>query len=326
MISLVLLILAFLALSGVLAMIDAAILSVSRAEVEELVLLKKGGSSALLWVTRNLTKSVVVIVIATNVINILGPILAGQKAIALFGNEAIGVITAVLTFGTIVFSEIIPKSLGAHYAPTVGRFAAPLIAVAIIGLYPLVIVLEKLAKYFQSGKRVIGTEAQIRSLVKIGGAAGHIEADETQLIQRAFVLNDRLARDIMIPRKDIAAIAENLTIREAADVVFKHHYSRYPTHRGNMDEISGIVMSKDILLSLAAGRDSEPVKELARDALLVPASKKADDLLVLFRNRAVHLAIVRDQEKTVGLVTLEDVLEELVGEIEDETDVETTAK
>jgi Mg2+/Co2+ transporter CorB len=161
----------FITLSGLMAAVEAAILSVSRAEVEELRLQKAWGAVALKAIKQRLTHAVVVLVIITNTINVLGPILSGRKAIQIYGDAAIVPVTAVLTLGTIVLSEIIPKSLGAHYAPQLSRVMAPVIRLLTLFLYPVVIGLEALSNFFKTGKRHIGTEAQIRSLVSIGPTA-----------------------------------------------------------------------------------------------------------------------------------------------------------
>ena len=181
---LVLLVVVFLFLSGMAAAVDAAVLSVSRPEVEVLVEQRKWGARRLRSVKKQLTQSVVVIVIVTNTINVLGPILVSREAQATYGVEGLAVITVVLALGTMVFSEIIPKSLGAHYAPLVARLAAPAIRSLRILLYPLVIALAALSRLFTRGTRQIGTEEQIRSLVRIG--------DSAVLIQRGclFLMKD----------------------------------------------------------------------------------------------------------------------------------------
>lgn len=323
MIELVVSIIVFICLSGLMALIDAAILSVTVAEVEELVHHKAWGSTPLQAVKQRVTRAVVIVVILTNSINILGPILIGNQAASMgLGGFGIGLVTAILTLSTILFSEIIPKSLGAHYAPTIARVAAPIILALIYALYPLVVFLDWLSSLFQRGGRRIGTEAQIRSLVTIGRRAGHIEKDEGQLIHRAFVLNDKRASDVMTPLKDIESVKETSTVRQAANRVFHNTYSRYPVFGKSIHEVRGIVMSYDILEALAQGRDEDPVTTILREALVVDANTRSDKLLVLFRDKYIHLAVVQDRGKTVGLVTLEDVLEQLVGEIDDERDVE----
>ena len=316
-------ILVFLLLSGLLAMLDAAVLSVTLAETEEMILHHKRGALWLRTVKQNITQAVVVIVIVTNTINILGPILVGQKAVAVYGSTAIGVITAVLTFGTIVFSEIIPKSLGTHYAPSISRFVAPMIVWLSWGLYPLVVLLARIAAFFQRGERHIGTEAQIRSLVTIGLRGGRIEEDEGQMIHQAFVLNDRSAEDIMTPLAATVSIPATATIREAAKVVIDKGFSRHPIIGETPNEVIGMVHSRDVLIALSAGEETEPITKLLHPIPRVRADKRSDALLVMFRSRQTHLATVHKDGKTIGVVTLEDVLEELVGEIEDEKDEPT---
>jgi len=322
MIELIVLAVAFIALSGLLSMVDAAILSVSHAEVEELLMKKSGGSKALKKLKNKLTRGVVVVVIITNTVNILGPILVGYKAVALFGSYVIGAVTAILTLGTIIFSEIIPKSVGSHHAPLISRLAAPYILTLVWLLYPVVVPLEKLTNFFKTGKRVIGSEHQIRSLASLGRKAGHIESDEGQLVHRAFLLNDKTAADIMTPLKDIVGINEDASIRVAADAVLSHTHSRYPIFGDSINDVEGYAMSNDILESITEGKDNESICELSRDILIIKSSMKSDELLALFRDKNIHVAIVQEQQHTIGLVTLEDVLEELVGEIEDEQDVE----
>ncbi len=321
MIELAIIIVGFIAVSGCFAMIDAAVLNVSPAEVEEMITKKKWGAKELKSLLRHTTRAIIVIVIFTNVTNVLGPILAGTKAVQLYGDEVIGYVTAVLTFSTIIFSEIIPKSMGAHYAPQISRRVAPFLLFVIFILYPLVFVLERFVRLFKSGKRSVGTEEQIRALANIGGGAGHIDADERELIHRAFVLNDNRVRDIMTPLKNVVCMEEDFTVKQAAKVVFKHHYSRYPV-RNAAGAVAGYALSRDVLSAMAEGKEERGIRPLVRKVLTVDAGMRCDDLLNRLRKRTAQLAVVLEKEAIVGLVTLEDVLEELVGEIEDEGDVQ----
>ncbi|MCG8653555.1 MAG: CNNM domain-containing protein, partial [Pirellulales bacterium] len=206
----------FLCLSGVMAAVDAAILSVTHPEIEELVHQRRFGANRLRDAKRRLAHSVVVIVVITNTINVLGPILIGHHAFGLFDRDGILLIMAGLTIGTIVFSEILPKAIGNRYAPTIARWSAhPLMVVQAV-LYPLVALFAWMSKRLTPGKRKIGTEPQIRSLVRIGHAAGHIETDEENLIQRVFLLNDRTAADIMTPLSEVHALSIRSNIEQAA--------------------------------------------------------------------------------------------------------------
>lgn len=321
MLVLVLLVVVFLFLSGLAAAVDAAVLSVSRPEVEVLVEQRKWGARRLRSVKKQLTQSVVVIVIVTNTINVLGPILVSREAQSTYGVEGLAVITVVLALGTMVFSEIIPKSLGAHYAPLVARLAAPGIRGLRILFYPLVITLAAISRLFTRGTRLIGTEEQIRSLVRIGNTAGLIERDEGQLIHRVFIMNNKTAGEIMTPLEHVRGIDASYSISQAASEIVRSEYSRYPIFQGSIDKVSGMVLSRDVLKAVAGDRESARVTSIARPALIVEASCTCDELLMRFRAEHVHLAIVQDTSRTVGVCSLEDVIEELVGEIEDEKDV-----
>lgn len=319
MVELIGIIAGFVVVSGFFAMIDAAVLNVTPAEVEVLIAKKRWGAKELKSLLRHTTRAIIVIVIFTNVTNILGPILAGKKAVELFGNEAIGYVTAFLTFATIIFSEIIPKSIGAHQAPRISRRIAPFLLAIITVLYPVVIVLERFARLFKrSGKRKVGTEEQIRALANIGGGAGHIDADERELIHRAFVLNDRKAADIMTPARDIVSMGAHFTVEQAARVIFAHHFSRYPVQGENLDVIKGYVVSMDVLEALADGNGAGSIFGLVRNVLTVDPVFPCDELLNMLRKNTTQLVVVEERGKTLGLVTLKDILEELVGEIKDE--------
>jgi putative hemolysin len=311
----------FLLLSGIMAAVDAAFLSVTRPEISEMMVHGKWGARRLDGMHHLMARALVVIVILANTINVVGPIVVSRKAIERFGGQAIPFTVAGLTLGTIIFSEIIPKALGSHYAPLISRLSAPLIQGMSFALYPLVRVLEWLINSLKRGSRRIGTEEQIRSLVTIGRRAGLIEGDEMRMIHRTFILNDRTAADLMTPLEKVAVLNLGMTIREAADLVRRHAWSRYPVIGESMDDIRGMAMSRDILEALVDGRAEEPILPLVRPAFVVRADEPSDALLVMFRDRHIHLAVVQDGGKTKGVVTLEDVLEELVGEIEDETDV-----
>jgi CBS domain containing-hemolysin-like protein len=229
-------------------------------------------------------------------------------------------VTIVLTLGTIIFSEILPKAIGNRFAPLIARLSAPGILFSERVFFPLVIPLAWLTKMLTPGKRKIGTEPQIRSLVRIGHQAGHIETDEYQMIHRAFVLNDRTARDIMTPIDEVRAIASSASISQAATEVELSAFSRYPVFGATIDDVQGTLLSRDLLKAVIHGNSDRTVLSLAADPIIVDARTRSDDLLVLFRDQHVHLAVVQSDGKTLGIVTLEDVLEELVGEINDEKD------
>lgn len=323
MLDLLLLIALFVVLSGLWAMIDAAVLSVTPAEIEAMNVRKAWGAASLKKLTQHLTRGIIVIVMLTNVTNILGPILIGQQAVALFGSTIIGIVTVLLTVTTIIFSEIVPKAIGSHYAPTISRISAPFLYALVVILYPLVIALSTFTRLFRRGNRPVGTEEQVRALVRLGGRAGHINPSESELIHRAFTLSDRTAKDIMMPRESIVAMPASLSVSRGAKTVFHQVFSRYPVYEASLDDIRGFVLSREILEALADGHGSLPLRRITRSILTVDPRSRASDMLRLMRARQIHIAIVVESGRVIGLVTLEDVLEELVGEIEDEGDQPT---
>ncbi len=322
MIEIVIIIGCILLLSGFCSGAEAALVSISEADIEPLLQQKKFGATIVAKVKKYQYRSIITLVILNNIVNIVGSIVVGRIVIDRYGDAILAIITTGLTFGIIVFSEILPKSIGLHYRENVSLLSAPIVWLMTIVLLPIILFFEWCTSLLNKGHRKVGTEEEIRSLVSIGRRAGHIESDEGQLIHRAFILNDKKAGDIMTPLKDIVWCTDTSTVREAAQKVFTHTYSRYPVLGRSMHEVKGLVMSYDILECLAEGKDDRPIQSILREVLVVDSLRTADDLLLLFRDKHIHLAVVQHEGKTAGLVTLEDVLEELVGEIEDETDVE----
>ncbi len=321
MLTLVLLILTVIVFSGIFSGTEAAILSVTPAEVETMVQKQRPFSRLIQYVTEHINRSVTAVLIMNNIVNIAGSIFVGQKTVEVYGSTMLGIITTAFTFGIIIFSEIIPKSIATRYARTVSRIVAPCVVVLTIIFLPIIWPIEKMIHFFFKGERQIGTEAQIRSLVRIGRRSGHIEQDEGQLIHRVFNLNDVSASQIMRPREDIVALPVTMSVEEASKKIIADPHSRFPVFGEDLDDIYGIVLETEVLAGSTKGEDDATLEYYARPAVFVDEATSADDLLIHFRNERSHMAIVqRKGKETVGLVTLEDVLEELVGEIEDERD------
>lgn len=322
MLELILVVIAILVLSGFFSGSEAALVSITDAEVHSMVEKKQLGSATLNKINNNLNRSVIAIVVWNNIVNIVGSIMVGQLVIKLYGNAVLAVMTTGLTFGIIIFSEIIPKAIGLHYAERISLLTSPLILLLTTLMLPVIILLEWITNLFTHGERKVGTEDQIRSLVTIGRRKGHIESDEGQLIHRAFKLNDKSAEDIMTPLKDIISVNTDDTLGEAWAKIDHESHTRFPVYGASVNDIEGMIIKQDVLLALYEKKGGESITTIARDALVVQSNVRSDELIALFRDKNIHLAIVQQDDHTVGLVTLEDVMEELVGEIEDETDVE----
>ena len=243
---------------------------------------------------------------------------------------ALVVVTVVLALFTIIFAELVPKTLA---LANTERFAIALslpIEFLARALGPLIKVLTGvtawIAKLFGAN---VSNEAQItaeelRLIVERGGEQGVLEAEEEQMINSIIELGERRLHEIMIPRIAIASLPASATLEEAIDKVVDEGHSRIPVYEESIDEVVGILYAKDLLPILKAGSGPRPVlRSILRTPVFVPESMTIDDLLHEFQRRKVHIAIVLDEYGgTAGLLTIEDLLEEIVGEIQDEYDTE----
>ncbi|HSB91172.1 MAG TPA: hemolysin family protein [Anaerolineales bacterium] len=198
---------------------------------------------------------------------------------------------------------------------------APLAAALAWGLSPLQPLAAALVGSSQAAYPVV-TEEEIKTLVDAGEEGGAIEEEEKEMIYSIFQLGDTLAREVMVPRIDIQAFDERWSLRQVTEALQATGHSRAPVYRGTIDHVVGLVYVKDLLTAWKDGRQDEAVGGFVRPALFVPEAKKAGDLLAELQARRVHAAIVVDEYGgTAGLVTVEDILEEIVGEIRDEYDL-----
>jgi len=245
-------------------------------------------------------------------------------------SAALIVVTIILALFTIVFAELIPKAI-ALGAPE--RFALALsrpidLLARLLG--PIVTVLNGITRWVA---RSMGVELnqdaaisadELRLIVERGGEQGVLEAEEEQMINAVIELGDRRVHEVMVPRVAIAALPSDANLDQAVDLVVDVGHSRIPIYHDSIDEIVGILYAKDLLPYLKPDAGPRPaLRKLLRPPVLVPESMTVDDLLHEFQRRKVHIAIVLDEYGgTAGLVTIEDLLEEIVGEIQDEYDVE----
>ncbi len=205
------------------------------------------------------------------------------------------------------------------------RRLAPLAAAAVWILSPMGWLLQRAAALLagpaEGRRHPLITEEAIMTLVDAGEEGGVIEEEEKAMIYSIFQLGDTLAREVMVPRIDILAFERSTPLAEAVDALLQAGHSRAPVYAGSIDNVVGLVYAKDLLAAMRARREDAPVGEIVREASFVPEAKKADDLLTEMQSRRVHMAIVVDEYGgTAGLVTIEDIVEEIVGEIMDEYD------
>jgi putative hemolysin len=243
---------------------------------------------------------------------------------------ALVIVTILLALFTIVFAELVPKTLALANAERVAIALSLPIEFLARALSPLIALLtgitSTIAKAFGAN---VSNEAQItaeelRLIVERGGEQGVLEAEEEQMINAVIELGSRRVHEVMVPRIAMATIQATATFDEAIETIVEHGHSRIPVYDESVDEILGILYAKDLLPFLRESAGPRPdLRTLLRTPVYIPESMTVDDLLHEFQRRKVHLAIVLDEYGgTAGLVTIEDLLEEIVGEIQDEYDVE----
>jgi CBS domain containing-hemolysin-like protein len=325
MLALLLSVLAVLIASALASGTEAALFAVSYPQVLAAVDRRRRGALALRRLQRDLTRPIMAIVIWNNVANIGGSILVGSIAAKQLGSAWLGAFSALLTFMVIIFSEIIPKTLGERHALSVGLWVARPVMLLTRALLPVIVLVELLVRPIAPPTDRRTSEDEIRALTRQGGREGVIEEDESELIQRVFRMNDTTAGMIMTPLSQVDTLEAGRSLGDLKEWARDVTHTRIPLHQADdLNTVVGVVNVRWILQALADRRHDQPVAALAQEPWFVPSSIRTDDLLREFQSRKQHLAVVVDGLGTLqGVVTLEDVLEELVGEIEDETDLET---
>jgi magnesium and cobalt exporter, CNNM family len=243
---------------------------------------------------------------------------------------ALIIVTLILSLFTIVFGELVPKSLALAHTETFALRLSGFIEVLLRVLGPLVRVLTAIttavARMLGAGDQAQGVMStqELSILVERGGEQGILEAEEEQMIQAVIELGDQRIHEVMVPRIAMVTLRATATMDEAIDTVIDGGHSRIPVYEETIDEIIGILYAKDLLPFLKGSVTERPtLRSILRTPVFVPESMSVDDLLHEFQRRKIHIAIVLDEYGgTAGLVTIEDLLEEIVGEIQDEYDEE----
>ena len=304
------------------SVLEAVLLSVSPAYVGTLEGSNPSAAARLKELKADVERPLAAILSLNTVAHTIGAAGAGAEAAGYFGNDAVGIFSAVLTLGILVLSEIIPKTLGAVYwrglAPLVSRILPLLIWITI----PLVWLSQGITKLIARGeKEGQVSREELAALAQIGTDEGVFDETEGRILRSLFRFRELKARDVMTPRTVVVAYPESTPLSEiAAD---PPRFSRLPVYRGDRDHITGVVLKDDVLAAAAAGRGDEPVSALARDILAVPGTLPLPDLFERLLDRREHLAlVVGEYGGTSGVASVEDVVETLLGlEIQDESDM-----
>lgn len=285
------------------------------------------GAASLVRVAEDPAPYLNVVLLLVLLAQIGGTTIATSLAVRAFEGAGELVATVVMTVLLFVFAEVTPKTFAIQQTDRVALFLAPLIVGLgrIVG--PVATGLVKVANLIMPGKGLpqgpFITEHELRALAEVASEEEQIEEGEKELIHSIFEFGDTIVREVMVPRPDIIAIEADKSLRDVQALVLQHGYSRIPVFDEDLDDVAGIVYAKDVLKALHQGKHDMPLTDVVRETHFVPESKKVADLLREMQREKFHIALVTDEYGSVaGLVTLEDLLEELVGEITDEYDTE----
>jgi len=325
------LVIMFLCISGFFSAAETAITSLGSLKTKHLMDSKGKAVAHLGFWLKHPNRVLTTILIGNDVANILVSVLIGDMASRLTSSRSIGIATGIATILVLIFGGIVPKAFGKARPEAIGIFSLRVVRVLYFILYPVIFVLSELAswlvKFFgsQDTKTPPITEEELQFLVEMGKRAGVLEDMKEEMISGVFEFDETRVREIMTPRPDIVALPTASKLEEAIAKTVDSGHSRIPVYDESIDNVVGILLAKDILGFVHSGRgkDAFRVREIMRDAYFVPETKLIMAVFKDLKRTKNHLAVVIDEYGgTAGLVTLEDILEEIVGEIQDEFDVE----
>ena len=267
------------------------------------------------------------ILIGNNIVNISASSLATTLTMRLFGNAAVSISTGIITLLVLIFGEITPKTLATVHAEKMALSYAKIIHILMFILTPVIFIVNKLAQGVLTLMRIDAsakgntiTEHELRTLVNVGHEEGVIESEERQMIYNVFDFGDSQAEDVMIPRIDVTFADVNSSYEDLVALFRNEKHTRFPVFEDTTDNIIGIVNVKDLLLT---GKEDFSVRKILREAYFTYEYKKTSELLMEMKENSVTFAVVLDEYgATSGIVTLEDLIEEIVGDIHDEYDSE----
>lgn len=324
----IVIVLVLLCLSAFFSSAETALTTVNKMRIRTLA--ESGDKRALMVmkVIEDPGKMLSTILVGNNIVNLSASSLMTTLTMQVFGSAAVGVATGILTLLILVFGEITPKTVSTLYAEKIALAYASMIYWLMVVMTPVIFVVNQLSlgvlflfRVDPNKKRDAITEDELRTIVEVSHEEGVIEIEEKKMINNVFDFGDSVARDIMVPRIDMVFVDVNATYDELMEIFSQEKFTRMPVYEESTDNVIGIINMKDLILF---DKDREfSVREFLRQPLYTYEYKKTAELMVEMRKTFNNIVIVLDEYgATAGLITLEDMLEEIVGEIRDEYDVD----
>ena len=307
---------------------ETALTTVNKVRIKTLV--DEGNKSAIIVqkILDRHSKMLSAILIGNNIVNISASSLATTMTIRYIGNYAVGITTGLMTLLVLLFGEILPKNTAMLFPEKISLAYARIIYFLIRLLTPLIFLVDQLSKglmfllHVDPNKKASHmTETELKTYVDVSHEDGVIETEEREIIYNVFEFSDAVAKDVMIPRIDMSTVSVDATYDELFSVFKENMYTRIPVYEGSNDNIIGLVNIKDFMF--VANKEDFKIQDILRDAYYTYEFKKTADLMIEMREKPFNVAcVLNEYGSCVGMITLEDLLEEIVGEIRDEYDAD----
>ena len=312
---------------GFMAASEVGITRMTKIRAYHLAEESRRGSASLLKIVENPPPYLNVVLLLTLIFTIGGTTVATDLATRNLESAGEIIATVGMTLLLFIVAEVTPKTYAIQHTDRLALRTSPVIHALGRLLGPLAKLLVKLAYAITPGRGLpqgpYVTEQEIRTMADVASEEEQIEEGEKELIHSIFEFGDTIVREVMVPRPDIEGVEVGKSLRDVQDLIVRWGYSRLPVYRAELDDIVGIVYAKDVLRAIYQGKSDAPLEQITRPAHFVPEVKKVAELLREMQQQKFHIAMVSDEHGSVsGLVTMEDLIEELVGEIVDEYDVE----
>ncbi len=313
-------------LSGFFSGSEVALIAINKAKVRTLLAEGSKSAVALAKLKENTDHLLITILIGNNVVNVSAATLATAIAIDYFGDAGVGIATGVVVILMLVIGEIGPKTYASKRVDSFALFVARPILVLQKILTPVLWlndIIRKAHSHDDASYHQEVTEEEIKEWIDVGEETGAIEENEREMLFSVFRFGDTTARVVMTPRPDVVMIDDTKNLEETLDIFHETGFSRIPVYHTQKENIIGILNVKDVFRAVHSGESETEIPDIIHEAYFVPESKKIDDLLKELQFKQTHIAIILDEYGSfAGVVTIEDILEELVGDILDEFDTE----
>ncbi len=307
---------------------ETALMAISKLRLRHLAETKPLSARLVERILKSPERLIGTILVGNNLVNVAMSAIATALAVSYWGEKGIVYVTAILTLAILIFAEITPKVYAKYFNERVSFLTAPVLNVIMLLFSPVVTAVTYVTDkiLFLMGidvtrmKRPMMTEAEVRTCIKMGWDEGAITAKERQLLSRVFTLNDKTIGEVMVSRDEMTILDSDTSNEEIIKAVLRTGFSRFPVSKRKGKDVIGFIHAKDLFTVMNKNKPGS-LKSILRPPYFVPGNKKIDAQLRSFQARRLHQAVVLDEKGQVaGLITLEDILEELVGSIHDEHD------